>query len=74
MSIYFNLETLAPSTRSLLSNPLVRVALSDWGTDTNGCVFLGGTLASASEIDFQINQMVEELEVVRQNAKRAVLR
>ncbi len=72
MASYFDIDTYAPRKGDLPFNPEVQVVLAAWGKNKSGSVILGAKLATADEIDFQIDRMIKELESVRRRAKASL--
>ncbi len=52
-------------------DPIVTIALNQWGTK-DGIVTISASLASDSEIDFAIDQLKNDLESARKEAKRVL--
>jgi hypothetical protein len=50
-------------------DPLVWIALTSHGKK-DGSIIISGSMASKSEIDFTINQFIDDLEFVRKEATR----
>lgn len=53
----------------LPGNPTVIIALNEWATE-DSIVTISESLASDSEIDFRVDQLKNDLEMVRKEAKR----
>jgi len=56
----------------LPSDALVAVYLSAYSTMENGCITVTSNLANDSEIDFEIDSLIRNLEAVRVAAKKAI--
>ena len=53
-------------------DPTVTIVLNEYGTKADGSVVISSSLASDSEIDFAINRLQEDIELVRKGAKKTL--
>lgn len=69
MSIYFAINVSKQSANGEATARGTAVNIICWGHNSRGGFSVGSTLASTEDLDKQINQMIEELNIVRERAK-----
>jgi hypothetical protein len=56
----------------LPADPVVIVVLNEWGTTSDNRMTISASLATDTEIDFAIDRLTKDLELVRREAKRVL--
>lgn len=74
MGLHFGIYSVSPKKDDSPFTPFVYIEFKEYTKDKTGRVLLSAQLMTDQEVDYCIDGLIEELEKVRSQAKRALIK